>query len=101
MLRKSKNGNSFKLNSSNASFGSRRSISKDAGGAGVLGLGSMEDKKTIKSLRIKIREMLKEKEKLEKIQIDLTNKLMEIQKTSKTDKEEVIATHLSNYESKI
>ena len=83
MLRKSRNGNSFKLNSSNASFGSRRSISKDAGAIGGLGIGSVEDKKTIKSLKNKVREMLKEKEKLEKIQIDLTNKLMEIQKASK------------------
>jgi len=55
----------------------------------------------MKLLKQKLRDVLKEKEKLEKTQIDLTNKLMEKMKSSKQEREEMLNSQKHAYENKL
>jgi len=88
LLRKTRRSRDFRL--SQNSFSSRRSFSNDSqAGDGELA-SDPKDTQLIQKLK-------KEKEILEKIEIDLTNKLMEIMKKAKEEKEEALELQKINF----
>lgn len=95
MIRKNsmrRSGNSFRLNRSGSSFNSRNSSNSRPSSQKSQDIGEEERTDRVRALQSKFRAVLREKKKLEKVQIDLSGQIMQMQKQAKQKREEMLNT---------